>query len=98
METTFGILGFGLPLLLMTVGALEILTRRRLYPRLGKRYDPRFEGATSSLVGVFAFTNMAVWAWDWAWWTVILAWLPVAAVSIATLVRGPLADRTDSAP
>ena len=97
METTFGILGFGLPLLLMVVGALEMLTRRRLYPRFGKRYDPRFEGATSSLVGFFSFTNTAVWAWDWPWWVTFLAWLPLAATSIATFVRGPLPDQTKDA-
>lgn len=98
METLFRVLGLGLCLLVMVVGTLELLTRRRLYPRLGRRYDPRLEGMTSILAGAYGLTIMAVFAWGWPWWLVFLAWLPLAATSIATLVRGPLPDQTEDAP
>lgn len=97
METLFRVLGLGLPLLVMVVGTLESLTRRRLFPRLGRRYDPRLEGATSIFAGVYGLTVMAVFAWDWPWWVIFLAWLPLAATSIATLVRGPLPDHREDA-
>ena len=98
MDRVFGVLGFGVPVVLIAIGALEFWLRRRLYPRFGRRYDPRVEGAALVLTGIFSLTIFATWAWAWPAWTPLVAWLPLAASSVVMLRRGPIDGPPRGAP